>query len=79
MAATDVDEQVDKARAEVTRRIKELGRKGKPKQAINELTNLAKMGIQPNTIAATALVSACTTNRHMEMALSVFDELFGAL
>jgi hypothetical protein len=71
-------DDVDKARAEVTRRIKELGRQGKPKRAISELTQLAKMGIQPDTQAATALVSACTTNRNMEMALNVFDELFGA-
>ena len=69
----------EQARAEVTRRIKELGRKGKPKQAINELTNLAKMGIQPDTISATALVSACVANRNMDMAMNVFDELFGAL
>jgi hypothetical protein len=69
---------VAKARAEVTRRITALGRQGKPKQAISELTNLARMGIQPDTQAATALVSACTANKNMDMAFNVFDELFGA-
>ena len=69
---------IDTARAEVTRRIKHLGKQGKPKQAINELTNLVKLGIQPNTVTATALVSACATNGNMDMALNVFDELFGA-
>ena len=68
-----------KARTEVTRRITHLGRQGKPKQAISELTQLAKMGIQPDTQAATALVSACTANRNMDMAMNVFEELFGAL
>jgi pentatricopeptide repeat protein len=77
-AATDIADSVSKARAEVTRRIRDLGRQGRPKEAINELTNLAKLGIQPDTVAATALVSACTTNRNMDMALNVFDELFGA-
>lgn len=72
-------DDVVKARTEVTRRITHLGRQGKPKQAISELTQLAKMGIQPDTQAATALVSACTTNRNMEMAMNVFEELFGVM
>lgn len=72
-------DDVIKARTEVTRRITHLGRQGKPKQAISELTQLAKMGIQPDTQAATALVSACTANRNMEMAMNVFEELFGVL
>ena len=70
-------DDVIKARTEVTRRITHLGRQGKPKQAISELTQLAKMGIQPDTQAATALVSACTANRNMEMAMNIFEELFG--
>lgn len=36
------------------------------------------MGIQPDTMAATALVSACVANNNMDMAFNVFDELFGA-
>lgn len=71
------DEAATKARAEVTKRITELGRRGKPKEAINELTNLAKMGIQPDTQAATALLSACVANRNVDMAMNVFEELFG--
>jgi pentatricopeptide repeat protein len=76
-APADAQEHITKAQTEVTRRIQALGRQGKPKEAINELTNLARMGIKPDLIAATALISACTANRNMDMAMNVFDELFG--
>lgn len=33
-------------RAETTRRIKKLGREGKPREAVAELANMAKLGIQ---------------------------------
>lgn len=33
-------------RAETTRRIKKLGRDGKPREAVAELANMAKLGIQ---------------------------------
>jgi len=33
-------------RADVTRRIKKLGREGKPREAVAELANMAKLGIQ---------------------------------
>ena len=33
--------------------------------------------MQPDAMAATALVDACARNGKIEMALSVFDELFG--
>ncbi|KAL4458576.1 hypothetical protein ABPG75_013441 [Micractinium tetrahymenae] len=66
-------------RAETTRRIKTLGREGKPREAVAELANMAKLGIQPDTLAATALLDACARNGKMEMARSVFEELFDGL
>lgn len=66
-------------RADVTRRIKKLGQQGKPREAVAELANMAKLGIQPDTLAATALLNACARNGKMDMARSVFEELFGGL
>lgn len=81
MAGSSVIDDEDEARilSEVTRRIKNLGRKGKVRDAIKELAAMARMGIQPDTQAATALVDACVRAKKMEMAESVFDELFGEL
>ena len=67
------------ARAEVTRRIKALGRAGRLREAIQQLASLAKLGIQPDTQAATALVSAAARAGDMATAQSIFDELFGGL
>ena len=44
-----------------------------------QLAEMARLGVQPDNIAATALLDACARNRKMEMASSVFEELFGAL
>lgn len=55
-------------RAEVTRRIKKLGRDGKPREAVAELASMAKLGVSPDTLAATALVDACARNGKMDMA-----------
>ncbi|KAL6756025.1 hypothetical protein V8C86DRAFT_2659331 [Haematococcus lacustris] len=68
------EERVSRIRAQVTRRIKRLGEQGAAKEAIKELTSLNALGIAPDTQAATALLSACL--RDMELAQSVFDELF---
>ncbi len=65
-----------KALQNVTRRIKQLGRQGRPKEAIKELASLSTLGLQPDTTAATALVDACAL-RDIELAQSVFNELFG--
>lgn len=65
-------------RAEVTRRIQSLGRANKPREAVLQLAEMAKLGVQPDTQAATALIDACARNGNMDMAQSVFDELFGA-
>lgn len=66
-------------RVEVTRRIKALGRQGKVKDAIKELANMARLGVEPDTLSATALIDACVRSNKMEMAESVFEELFGEL
>ena len=46
------------------------------KDAIAALASLAEQGVQPDTLAATTLVRACV--RDMNLAQSVFDELFGS-
>lgn len=71
-------ESAREARAAATRRIKALGAQRKLKEAIAELAGLSKLGIEPDTQAATALVAACAQAGNMEMAESVFEQLFGA-
>jgi hypothetical protein len=72
------EERVADVRRGVTRRVKTLGEQGKPRLAIRELASMASLGVQPDAQAATALVHACARNRNMDLAQSVFDELFGA-
>lgn len=71
------EERVQEVRSEVTRRIKALGAQRKVKEAIQELAGLSKVGVQPDTQAATALVAACAQSGNMEMAETVFEQLFG--
>uniref|UniRef100_A0A7R9V574 Pentacotripeptide-repeat region of PRORP domain-containing protein n=1 Tax=Chlamydomonas euryale TaxID=1486919 RepID=A0A7R9V574_9CHLO len=71
---TDEEQRQLDILAATTRRIKELGAKGRTKEAIRTLADLSKEGIEPDTLAATTLVRACT--RDMALAQSVFDELF---
>jgi pentatricopeptide repeat protein len=73
------DRDVRDVRVEVTRRIKALGRQGKVKDAIKELANMARMGVEPDTLSATALIDACVRSNKMDMAENVFEELFGEL
>lgn len=73
------DDDETRIRSEVTRRIKNLGRQGKVKDAIKELAGMARMGVSPDCQSATALVDACVRSRKMDMAESVFEELFGEL
>jgi hypothetical protein len=61
----------------VTKRIKALGSQRRIKDAIKELAGLSKLGIQPDTQAATALVAAAAQSNNMTIAQNVFDELFG--
>lgn len=55
------------------------GRSGRPREATLQLAEMARLGVQPDAMAATALVDACARNGKMEMALSIFDELFGKI
>ncbi|GLC43558.1 hypothetical protein PLESTF_001283800 [Pleodorina starrii] len=71
------EERISSARAEVTKRIKSHGAAGRVRDAISALASLANLGIQPDTPAATALVQACS--RDMDLAQSIFDEMFGEL
>ena len=77
VVSTDPSEK--EIRSEVTRRIKALGRQGKVKDAIKELATMARMGVEPDTLSATALIDACVRSNKMEMAESVFEEMFGEL
>ena len=65
-----------RVRAEVTRRIKDLGRQGKAREAVGELAAMARLGIQPDTLSGTALLDACMRCKKIDMAESVFEELF---
>mmetsp|Transcript_1641 Transcript_1641/g.5481 ORF Transcript_1641/g.5481 Transcript_1641/m.5481 type:complete len:226 (-) Transcript_1641:50-727(-) len=78
-AVSTEDRDVRDVRVEVTRRIKALGRQGKVKDAIKELANMARLGVEPDTLSATALIDACVRSNKMEMAENVFEELFGEL
>lgn len=44
-----------------------------------QLAEMARLGVQPDSIAATALLDACARNGKMDMATSVFEELFDGL
>lgn len=70
-------ERTSQVRASVTKRIQLLGRQKRPKEAVTQLAEMARLGVQPDTQAATALIDACVRNRKMEMAQGVFEELFG--
>ena len=64
-------------RAEITKRIKALGQSGRPREAVSELAQMARLGVQPDTQAGTALLHACVRNGQIDMAQTVFEELFG--
>lgn len=66
--------------AQVTRRIRDHGKAGRIRDAIAELASLSSKGLQPDRLAATALVAACAarpTPQNMTVAEGVFEELFG--
>lgn len=70
-------QRTSQVRATVTRRIQALGRQKRPKEAVSQLAEMARLGVQPDTQAATALIDACVRNKKMDMAQSVFEQLFG--
>ncbi|EIE21165.1 hypothetical protein COCSUDRAFT_57081 [Coccomyxa subellipsoidea C-169] len=63
----------------VTRRVKELGRAGKAREALQQLAEMARLGVQPDPMLGTALVDACARSGQMQMAQAAFEELFDAL
>lgn len=75
MTVQSEEARISSARVEVTKRIKSLGSSGRVRDAISELASLSNLGIQPDTLVATALVQACS--RDMQLAQSIFDEMFG--
>jgi pentatricopeptide repeat protein len=81
-SAADADDEPTPAQilAQVTRRIRDHGKAGRIRDAIAELASLADKGLQPDRLAATALVAACAarpTPQNMTVAEGVFEELFG--
>ncbi|BDA44985.1 probable pentatricopeptide repeat-containing protein At4g19440, chloroplastic [Coccomyxa sp. Obi] len=71
------DLRAKQVRMAVTRRIKELGRAGKAREALQQLAEMARLGVQPDPMLGTALVDACARSGQMQMAQAAFEELFG--
>lgn len=71
------EQRVKQVRMAVTRRIKDLGRAGKAREAVQQLAEMARLGVQPDSMLGTALVDACARSGHMQMAQAAFEELFG--
>lgn len=61
------EERITRILRETTRKIKDLGRAGKPREALNTLVAMAETKVQPDTQVATALIDACARNGQMEM------------
>lgn len=72
------EQRVKQVRMAVTRKIKDLGRAGKAREAVQQLAEMARLGVQPDSMLGTALVNACARSGHMQMAQAAFEELFGA-
>ena len=79
MAGPDITEaqRTSQVRATVTRKIQDLGKQKRPKEAVSQLAEMARLGVQPDTQAATALIDVCVKNKKMDMAQKVFEEMFG--
>ena len=71
------EQRVKQVRVAVTRKIKDLGRAGKAREAVQQLAEMARLGVQPDSMLGTALVDACARSGHMQMAQAAFEELFG--
>ena len=82
LAVQDVDaaeeQRIKQVRMAVTRRIQQLGRAGKAREAVQQLAEMARLGVQPDSMLGTALIDACARSGHMQMAQAAFEELFGA-
>lgn len=82
LAVQDVDaaeeQRIKQVRMAVTRKIQQLGRAGKAREAVQQLAEMARLGVQPDSMLGTALIDACARSGHMQMAQAAFEELFGA-
>ncbi|CAK0784238.1 hypothetical protein CVIRNUC_007442 [Coccomyxa viridis] len=75
----DEEQRVKQVRVAVTRKIKDLGRAGKAREAVQQLAEMARLGVQPDSMLGTALIDACARSGHMQMAQAAFEELFDSL
>ena len=48
------------------------------REAVQQLAEMARLGVQPDSMLGTALIDACARSGHMQMAQAAFEELFGA-
>ena len=49
------------------------------REAVEQLAEMSRLGVQPDSMLGTALVDACARSGQMQMAQAAFEELFGAL
>lgn len=47
------------------------------REALQQLAEMARLGVQPDPMLGTALVDACARSGQMQMAQAAFEELFG--
>lgn len=45
---------------------------------MEQLAEMSRLGVQPDSMLGTALVDACARSGQMQMAQAAFEELFGA-
>ena len=48
------------------------------REAVEQLAEMSRLGVQPDSMLGTALVDACARSGQMQMAQAAFEELFGA-
>ena len=47
------------------------------REAVQQLAEMSRLGVQPDSMLGTALVDACARSGQMQMAQAAFEELFG--
>lgn len=62
--------------AEATKKIRQLAKSGNLAQALAVMDNLQAAGVQPDAMAATALVDCCVRCKNLPEAERVFESLF---
>ena len=61
---------------EATRAVQAAGRAGRPEEALRALAELVRRGVEPDLVAATAVVEACMAAGRADLAQDAFDEIF---